>query len=146
MEINLYKIYSRAFFQFCIDPYSVKSKFTRMKFRSNEQLLMYGNYISYTCSNKLHVAKSKLGIAVFNLELARARKSFHLVCKTHKKKIRTNTANIEMIALTIYRINVCYFYFCNNYRCTQNFVSSRYVGSNEYQNSCSGLYLRKCSL
>lgn len=64
---------------------------------------MYGNYISYTCSNKLHVAKSKLGIAVFNLELARARKSFHLVCKTHKKKIRTNTANIEMIALTIYR-------------------------------------------
>lgn len=79
----------------------------------------------------------------FNLELARARKSFHLVCKTHKKKIRTNTANIEMIALTIYRINICYFYFCNNYCCTQSFVSSRYVGSNEYQNSCSGLYLRK---
>lgn len=89
------KIYSRAFFQFCIDPYSVKSKFTRMKFRSNEQLLMYGNYISYTCSNKLHVAKSKLGIAVFNLELARARKSFHLVCKTHTKKI------LELIQLIL---------------------------------------------
>lgn len=59
------------------------------------------------------------------------------------KKIRTNTDNIEMIALTIYRINICYFYFCNNYCCTQSFVSSRHVGSNEYQNSCSGLYLRK---
>lgn len=78
---------------------------------------MYGNYILYICSNKLYVVKFKLGIVVFNFELVRVWKLFYFVCKMYKKKIRINIVNIEMIVFIIYRINICYFYFCNNYCC-----------------------------